>query len=197
MRTTLTAMASTALIIISAIAWANVDIGPTAGTKIPVGFTALDQTGEHRSFSDITGENGVVLAFQRSADWCPFCQQQMINLQTIIDDLAQRGYTLATLSYGPQEVLQKFAKRQDISYIMLSDEKSAMIDAFDLRDPQYKPGTKTYGVPRPAIFIIDPEGIIRGKLAEEGYRVRPSVEAVLKEVDNIARQEANARPGVK
>ncbi len=49
---------------------------------------------------------------------------------------------------------------------MLSDEKSAMIDAFDLRDPQYKPGSKAHGVPRPAIFIIDAEGVIRA-LSEE------------------------------
>ncbi len=188
MRTALTAIASTVFIAISAFAWAEIDIGPAVGSKIPAGFTALDQTGAQKRFDDITGEKGVVLSFVRSADWCPYCQQQMINLQTITDDLAERGYTLATLSYDSPAVLEKFAKRRNISYIMLSDEKSAMIDAFDLRDPAYQEGSKAHGVPRPAIFIISPEGVIRGKLAEDSFKVRPSVEAVLIEVDGITRQ---------
>ena len=166
MRTTLAALASTVLIAVSAIALASIDIGPAVGSKIPAGFTALDKTGAQKGFADIAGKNGVVLVFVRSADWCPFCKQQMINLQTITEDLTERGYTLATLSYDAPTILQKFARQRDIFYIMLSDEKSAMIDAFDLRDPQYKPGSKAHGVPRPAIFIIDAEGVIRA-LSEE------------------------------
>ncbi len=188
MRTVLTAIASAAFVAMSALASAEVDIGPAVGSKIPDDFAALDQTGAQKGFEDIAGENGVVLSFVRSADWCPYCQQQMIDLQTITDDLAERGYTLATLSYDSPAVLEKFAKRRGISYVMLSDEQSVMIDAFGLRDPAYKEGSKAFGVPRPAIFIISPDGVIRGKLAEESFKVRPSVEAVLIEVDGIARK---------
>jgi peroxiredoxin len=188
MRSTLISLASSAFIAVSAIAWANVDLGPAIGSKIPADFTARDQTGAQKVFADITGENGVVLSFVRSADWCPYCKQQMIDLQTITGDLADRGYALATLSYDSPAILTKFAKQRNISYIMLSDEKSAMIDAFDLRDPAYKPSSKAYGVPRASIFIISPDGVIRGKLAEESYRDRPPVEAILAEVDGIARQ---------
>lgn len=187
MRTTLISLASSALIAISAIAWANVDVGLPTGSEIPANFTALDQTGAEKKFGDIAGENGVVLSFVRSADRCPYCKQQLIDLQTIADDLSERGFALATLSYDSPAILRKFAKQRDISYVMLSDEKSAMIDAFDLRDPAYKPESKAYGVPRAAIFIIGPDGVIRGKLAEESYRDRPQVEAVLAEVDRIAR----------
>lgn len=186
MRATLISVLSATLAAISTFTWAdNVDIGPAIGTKIPAGFTALDQTGAQKSFADIAGENGVVLSFVRSADWCPYCKQQMIDLQTIAGDLSERGFTLATLSYDSPAILTKFAKQRDISYIMLSDEKSAMIDAFDLRDPAYKESSKAYGVPRASIFIIDPNGVIRAKLAEESYRDRPQVEAVLAEVDRI------------
>jgi peroxiredoxin len=55
------------------------------------------------------------------------------------------------------------------SYDLLSDEGSAMIDAFGIRDPQYKANSGAYGVPMPGIFIVDNKGIVRGKLAEEGY----------------------------
>jgi peroxiredoxin len=184
-RTTLISLASSALIAISAIAWANVDIGPAIGTKISANFAALDQTGTEMNFGDIAGKNGVVLSFVRSADWCPYCKQQMIDLQTIAGDLNERGFTLATLSYDAPVVLRKFSKQRDISYIMLSDEKSAMIDAFELRDPAYKPESKAYGVPRASIFIISPDGVIRAKLSEESFRDRPQVEAVLDAVDSL------------
>lgn len=42
--------------------------GPEAGSAIPP-FEAVDQEGETRSFEDLTGENGLLLLFFRSADW--------------------------------------------------------------------------------------------------------------------------------
>ncbi len=186
MRTTLISIATTALLAVSAMAWANVDVGLPTGSTIPADFEALDQTGAKKGFGDIVGENGVVLSFVRSADWCPYCKQQMIDLQAIQEDLSERGLSLVTLSYDSPAVLRKFGAQRDISYVMLSDEKSAMIDAFDLRDHAYKPESKAYGVPRPAIMVIDAGGVIRAKLAEEHYRDRPQVEAIIEAVDSLA-----------
>ena len=42
--------------------------GPEAGSAIPA-FEAVDQAGETRAFKDLTGENGLLLLFFRSADW--------------------------------------------------------------------------------------------------------------------------------
>ena len=166
-------------------AWAGVDIGPSVGAKIPDGFTALDQTGAKTDFGAIAGEKGLVLAFVRSAGWCPYCQKQLMDLQTIAGDLSKRGYNLAALSYDAPTVLAEFAKKRMITYTLLSDQKSAMIDAFDLRDPQYKEGSTAYGVPRPAIFIVDRGGVIRGKLAEDGYKTRPATDEILKMVESL------------
>jgi len=99
MRTAFSIFTAAVFAVISAVAVANVDIGPAIGSKIPGNFTALDKTGAKKQFNDIVGENGVVLSFVRSADWCPYCKQQMINLQTIEGDLKSRGYNLATVSY--------------------------------------------------------------------------------------------------
>ena len=46
-------------------------------------------------------------------------------------------------------------------------------------------GAFAYGVPRPAIFVISPTGVVKAKLAEEGYKVRPTVQAVLDSVDAL------------
>ncbi len=42
--------------------------GPEIGSKVP-SFEAIDQSGEARDFESLTGENGLLLLFFRSADW--------------------------------------------------------------------------------------------------------------------------------
>jgi hypothetical protein len=42
--------------------------GPEIGAKIP-DFTLPDQSGRNRSLHDLTGPNGLLLVFSRSADW--------------------------------------------------------------------------------------------------------------------------------
>jgi len=162
-----------------------IEVGPDVGAYIPDDFAAFDAAANPVGLGDITGERGVVLGFVRSASWCPFCQTQMKDLQTIAADLEQRGYNLAVMSYDEPKVLDQFAKRQGITYTLLSDEGSYVIDAFDIRDPQYGEDSMAYGVPQPAIFIIDPAGVVQGKLAMEGYRDRPPLEDVLSSVDSI------------
>ena len=42
--------------------------GPAIGTKVP-DFSLPDQSGRNRSLHDLTGPNGLLLVFSRSADW--------------------------------------------------------------------------------------------------------------------------------
>ncbi len=109
----------------------------------------------------------------------------MIDLKTAQAPLAERGYTLAALSYDSPMVLAAFSRKHQIGYYLLSDEKSAVIDAFGIRDPRYPSESKAHGVPMPGIFIIDVEGVVRAKLAEEGYKVRPPVDAIIEAVSAI------------
>ena len=164
----------------------DIDVGPAVGTHTPA-FSARDAKGAPRSLQSVMGRRGVVLVFFRSAKWCPFCQAQLISLRDLPAQLAPRGYTLAAISYDPPEVLSDFAARRDIGYTLLSDAGSKTIDAFQLRDPQYKPDTYAYGVPRPSIFVISRDGVVRAKLAKEGYKVRPDTSAILAAVDRVGR----------
>jgi peroxiredoxin len=152
---------------------------------MPEPFSVRDAGGAKKGFADIVGEKGAVLVFVRSAAWCPFCQQQLKDIQTIAAPLRQRGYRLVSISYDAPEVLAKFAAKYAVTYDMLSDQGSMMIDAFDIRDPQYKEGSIAFGVPKPAIFVVDRGGIVRGKLAEDSYKIRPPVEAIMATVDAL------------
>ena len=159
--------------------------GPSVGETIPDNFAAMDTHGSQRNLADLTGERGLVLVFNRSADWCSYCQSQMVSLDAISDDLSERGYALATISYDSTDALASFRARENISYTMLSDEGSAMIDAFDLRDPNYGEESFAYGVPRPAILVIGSDGTVRVTMVETDYRVRPDNDDILAAIDAL------------
>jgi peroxiredoxin len=186
-----------AALVLAGLAWAvaatagPIDIGPPVGARAPSSH-ATDTTGKAVNIRAISGRNGVVLLFFRSAKWCPYCQKQLLEFRDAQGPLESRGYRLAAISYDPPAVLTTFADHHHVGYQLLSDPGSVTIDAFALRDPQYPPGSFAFGVPRPAVFVISRKGVIQAKLAEEGFKVRPSVQAVLAAVDNPNPQTAGA-----
>src|ERR1700722_18312650 len=161
------------------------DLGPPVGTKAPDIGKRLDQTGKHRGLDDVMGPNGLVLMFFRSADWCPYCQAQLIDVNGGNAEIEKRGYRVAALSYDSPEILQTFTAKRHIAFTFLSDPKSEVIDLYKLRDPQYPPGSRAYGVPRPIIFVLDKSGVIKAKLYEESFKVRPPVAAVISTLDEL------------
>jgi peroxiredoxin len=162
------------------------DLGPTIGSPAPDIGTRLDQSGVPRTLTDVMGTKGLVLMFFRSADWCPYCQAQLIEMNGGAAEIEKRGYRITTLSYDSPEILKTFAEKRHITFTFLSDPKSEIIDLYKLRDPQYPPGSRAYGVPRPIIFILDKSGIIHAKLYEESFKVRPPVSAVIGALDALA-----------
>ncbi len=163
------------------------EFGPSIGAKVPDIGTPPDQTGAARTLASLMGDKGLVLFFFRSADWCPYCQAQMMDLNTVAADLEKRGYKMAGISYDSPEILKTFIERRNIHYTLLSDPRSEIIDRYNLRDPQYKPGSRAFGVPRPIILILGKDGTIRSKLYEETYQKRPPATLVVATLDELAR----------
>lgn len=162
------------------------DLGPAIGTKAPDIGTRLDQSGKPHQLSDLMGRNGLVLFFYRSADWCPFCQAQLVDINTGIAEIEKRGYRVAGLSYDNPEILQATTVKRRLTYTLLSDPKSEIIDRYNLRDPQYPPGNFAYGVPKPIIFVLDTQGIVKAKLYEDNFKYRPRVTEVISKLDELS-----------
>jgi peroxiredoxin len=161
------------------------ELGPRIGTKAPDIGALPDENGKPRMLNSLMGEKGVVLFFFRSASWCPFCQAQMMDLNTGVAEIAKRGYKIAGISYEKPEMQKAFIERRGIKYDLLCDVGSVVIDRWGLRDPQYPPGNLAYGVPRPIIFIIGRDGVIKSKLYEETYTKRPPIGLVIETLDRL------------
>jgi peroxiredoxin len=164
------------------------DLGPAIGATAPDIGTPADSTGTPRPLASLMGEKGMVLFFYRSAAWCPYCQLQLMNLNSGAADIAKRGYGLAGISYEKPPVNANFIAQKKIAYPLLSDPNSEVIDRYGLRDPQYKKGSRAYGVPRPIIFILNRDGVIRAKLYEDNYIKRPPLSLVIETLDKMSNQ---------
>ena len=161
----------------------TVDVGLAIGETVPLDARFKSGDGE-TTLSSVLENGPAVLIFTRSVEWCPFCQTQLKGINGIVSDLGQRGYNLYGISYDSVESQDRFSKNQMLGYTMLSDEPSAVIDAFGLRDPQYIEG-KAVGVPYASVVVVDREGKITAKSVSGNYKKRPTNEQILQIVDSI------------
>ncbi len=156
------------------------DLKPAAvGEVIPHSLGLKDQNGEAKTFENLTGENGLVIVFVRSADWCPYCQVQMLDMRNgEADVITDQGYNIVTLSYDAPETLKKFSERYNFPFTMLSDEGSVAIKSFGIMNEDFAPDHFAYGVPHPHVYVVGKDKVIQAVLAEEGYKNRPQIEAI-------------------
>ena len=178
-------------------------LGPQVGERVP-DFSLKDQNGNVQTLQSIMGPKGAMLVFVRSADWCPYCKTQMVELQSNIEELRKQGLGLATISYDPVEILAGFAKQQSITYTMLADVGSVTIKKFGVlnpvpewaQDPASKddpdvqaaiqkyvsvvrPTAAMVGMAFPGTFILDHEGRVKQRSFEDFYVERNTVSNLL------------------
>lgn len=86
---------------------------------------------------------------------------------------------LYTISVDPPDVSKDFAKKiaadgkGEVNFPILSDPGHRIIDEYGLRDPAYQ-GTKYFGIPHPAVYVIDRNGKVVWVKIESNYRERPA-----------------------
>ena len=158
--------------------------GPQTGDAFP-SLTARDQAGQARSLAELAGEKGLVVAFVRSADWCPFCQRQLVDLNQRLPEFQSLGLTVVSISVDEVAEIESFATEQDIAYTMLADPAGDINLDLGIRDEQYPVGSAAFGVPRPIIYILDKQATIRALYMEPTYRTRPDLDIVLSDAAEL------------
>jgi peroxiredoxin len=127
------------------------------------------------------GEKGVAVLFVRSADWCPFCQRQLVDANQHVARFRELGLNVVSVSVDDVAEIAAFARTQNIDYAMLADPDGAINSSLGIRDEQYPVGSAAFGVPRPTLYVIDRGGTIRLRYMEPTYRTRPDLEVVLRD----------------
>ncbi|MGH9871568.1 MAG: redoxin domain-containing protein [Pyrinomonadaceae bacterium] len=71
-----------------------------------------------------------------------------------------------------------------LCFPILSDPDHKIIDAYGLRDPAYE-GQKFYGIPHPAVYVIDKPGKVARAKIESNYRDRPANDEIRVALDTL------------
>ena len=89
------------------------------------------------------------------------------------------GIEPVSLTYDAIDELKKFSKKHDINFALLSDKDSGYIKTINILNTSIPQDTKYFGVPYPGIMLVNKDGIVVHKFAEEGYKKRPAMSEVL------------------
>jgi peroxiredoxin len=173
-------------------------LGPQVGATVP-DFNLADQQGRKRTLQSVMGPKGAMIVFYRSADWCPYCKTQLLELQSQYDTLRKDGLGLVGISYDSQDILAAFSRQHGITFPLLSDVGSETIKRYGIlntvaeeglgpngNDPAIIAAVKLYvsanganerqhGIPFPGTFIVDRAGRVKARFFEDSYTVRNTV----------------------
>jgi peroxiredoxin len=147
------------------------DPGPVVGSSFP-GVRAIYQGQELSLLNSLAGTNGTILVASRSLDWCPFCMKQMIQLNEHKPAFDAAGIAVIGITYDSPALQKVFSDKHAITLPLLSDIEVMTFKTLGIVNKAYAPGDDAYGIPYPGMIIIDPDGIVVGKLFLEGYSTR-------------------------
>jgi peroxiredoxin len=155
------------------------EVGLAVGQKAPA-FSLPDQFGQVQTLETLRGSKGTVLLFYRSADGCPYCKGQLIQLQAAKARFDKEGLKLAGISYDSVDILKFFSGRRNIEFPLLADPNSQVIREYKVLNSEGS--GRDLGMARPGYFYIDTEGVIREKFFEAKYRDRLTGNNVLAKI---------------
>ncbi len=72
----------------------------------------------------------------------------------------------------------------EVNFPLLSDPDHKIVDAYGLRDPAYE-AQKVYGIPHPAVYVIDKTGKVVWAKIESNYRERPANDEIRAALDAL------------
>ena len=102
-----------------------------------------------------------------------------MELEQHVDAFAEAGIGIVVITYDAPELQQNFIEDEGITYPFISDIDATTMIALDILNENNEPGDRTYGIPHPGVFVLNPRQEIVGKIFVESFRVRVDGEGVL------------------
>ena len=148
-------------------------------------YTFLDLDGNQAALADYRDKKNVVLVFTRGYPGylCLYCMTQTSRLITNYDQFEGLDAEVLVVFPGNRQDVQKLihqskskAHSEQVPFPILLDEEFRVVDAFGIRGNLAKPAT----------YIFDKQGGLRFAYVGETISDRPSIKALLKQLEFIA-----------
>ena len=163
------------------------------GSLMPA-FTLKDSLGNKVSSKALLGKGSLVVVFYRGA-WCPFCNTYLRTLQKNISRFKENGGTLVAISAENPDLGMAVAKKNELTFTVLSDPDLATARKFGLvyqlptdTDEKYKSRgldvAKNNGMDKPelpvsATYVVSSKGEIVFAHIDADYKKRAESDAIV------------------
>ena len=127
-----------------------------AGTKAP-GFTLNDKDGNPVSLSDFSGRKTVLYFYPK--DNTSGCTRQACAFGRTYGEYERLGVAVIGVSRDSEASHRKFAEKNSLPFILLSDPELTAIKAYDVWQEKKLYGKTSMGVVR-TTYLIDASGTI-------------------------------------
>jgi len=84
----------------------------------------------------------------------------------------KKGFEIAAISYDNADVLKYFAEKRKLSYPLLSDPESKIIQSFGILNASIPEKNPFRGIPHPGTYLVKPSGEVISKYFEDDYTER-------------------------
>ncbi|MAG37374.1 MAG: hypothetical protein CL878_14160 [Dehalococcoidia bacterium] len=103
--------------------------------------------------------------------------------------LRQQGFWACAISYDSVDVLAAFAERFQITYPLLSDVDSAVIQRFGILNANIPPDHPWHGVPYPGTYLVDAAGQVVARSFYADHAKRDALARMVEEDVGVAAAE--------
>ena len=139
------------------------------GTKAPA-FTLSDAQGNLISSETFAGKRWVLYFYPK--DSTPGCTKQACAFAAAHGEYEALGVPVVGVSKDSQKSHQRFAEKNELPFLLLSDPELTAIQAYDVWKEKKLYGKTSMGVVR-TTYVIGPDGVIEWA----GEKVKPDQNA--------------------
>lgn len=115
-----------------------------------------------------------------------------MELEHDLPRIQAQGFGLAAISYDSVAILQNFADRRGITFPLLSDPESKIIQSFGILNESTPKNTPFAGIPYPGTYMVDRKGVVIAKFFVDDFKERDTAAEMLVKQFGIRTEEAHS-----
>ncbi len=145
------------------------------GDRIPE-ILGVDQNGNTIKSSDYKGRKLILYSYPKANT--SGCTAEACSLQAHKEELAQAGYNIIGVSKDKQELQKKFADTHNLSFPLIADTETTLLQSLGCWGEKVACGRRTIGILR-TTYLVNEDGIIEKIFTSKEIKTKIHAEQIL------------------
>ena len=145
------------------------------GDRIPE-ILGVDQNGNTIKSSDYKGRKLILYSYPKANT--SGCTAEACSLQAHKEELAQAGYNIIGVSKDKQELQKKFADTHNLSFPLIADTETTLLQSLGCWGEKVACGRHTIGILR-TTYLVNEDGLIEKIFTPKEIKTKIHAEQIL------------------